>query len=116
MNNLCNFSHEAYVKVKHSVSDEEAKREERITRRNLEMENARKQYEEEQKLNRKNQRARAANAKSLYDLRDDYERLQSLRFERQQKESEEKMLQHWRINNPDYREVIKENSKLFWEW
>ena len=52
------------------------------------------------------ERVRAANAKSLYDLRDDYERLQSLRFERQQKEAEEKMLQHWRINNPDYREVM----------
>ena len=70
------------------------------------MENARKEFEEELKLNRKSQRARAANAKSIYDLRDDYERLQHLRFERQQKESEEKMLQHWRINNPDYREVI----------
>jgi len=69
------------------------------------MENRRKEFEEELKLNRKSQRTRAANTKSLYDLRNDYERLQFLRFERQQKEAEEKMLQHWRINNPDYREL-----------
>ena len=101
----CLISQDAYAKIKHSVSDEEAKQEERIVRRHLEMENARKEFEEELKLNRKSQRTRAANTKSLYDLRNDYERLQFLRFERQQKESEEKMLQHWRINNPDYREV-----------
>ena len=100
-------SQDAYAKTRHSVTDEEAKREERIARRHLEMENRRKEFEEEQKLNRKSQRTRAANTKSLYDLRNDYERLQFLRFERQQKEAEEKMLQHWRINNPDYREVSK---------
>ena len=91
--------------MKHSVSDEEAKREERIARRNLEMENARKEFEAELKLNRTSQRARAATGKSLFDLRNDYERLQSIRYERQRKEAEEKMLQHWRINNPDFREV-----------
>jgi len=98
-------SQDAYAKIKHSATDEEAKREERIARRHLEMENRRKEFEEELKLNRKSQRTRAANTKSLYDLRNDYERLQFLRFERQQKEAEEKMLQHWRINNPDYREL-----------
>ena len=91
--------------MRHSVSDEEAKREQRIAKRHLELENARKEFEEELKLNRKSQRARAATGKSLFDLRDDYERLQKLRFEKQQREAEEKMLQHWRINNPDYREV-----------
>ena len=91
--------------MKYSVTDEEAKQEARIEKRNLEMETARKEYEQELKLSRTSQRARAAVGKSLYDLRDDYERLQSLRFERQQKEAEEKMLQHWRINNPDFREV-----------
>ena len=101
------YSQDAYAKTRYSVTDEEAKREERIARRHLEMENRRKEFEEEQKLNRKSQRTRAANTKSLYDLRNDYERLQFLRFERQQKEAEEKMLQHWRINNPDYREVSK---------
>ena len=99
------FSQEAYAKVKYAVTDEESKREERIERRNLEMESARKEFEAELKLNRTSQRARASVGKSLYDLRNDYERLQSLRYERQQKEAEEKMLQHWRINNPDFREV-----------
>ena len=99
------FSQEAYAKVKYAMTDEESKREERIERRNLEMESARKEFEAELKLNRTSQRARASVGKSLYDLRNDYERLQSLRYERQQKEAEEKMLQHWRINNPDFREV-----------
>ena len=76
------------------------------------MENARKEFESELKLNRTSQRARAATGKSLFDLRNDYERLQSLRYERQQKEAEEKMLQHWRINNPDFREVNRENHSI----
>ena len=28
-----------------------------------------------------------------------------IRYERQQKDAEEKMLQHWRINNPEFREL-----------
>ena len=114
MNHLSYISQDAYAKIKHSATDEEAKREERIARRHLEMENRRKEFEEELKLNRKSQRTRAANTKSLYDLRNDYERLQFLRFERQQKEAEEKMLQHWRINNPDYREVSYKNCIKKW--
>lgn len=43
--------------------------------------------------------------KSLRDVRLEYEKMKMQRMEEQQKEAEEKMLQHWRINNPEYREV-----------
>merc|ERR1711953_372325 len=43
--------------------------------------------------------------KTLKDVREEYEQLKVQRMEEQQKEAEEKMLQHWRINNPEYREL-----------
>lgn len=80
-----------------------------MQRRNMMMEQARREFEAEQNLNRRSQRARAAaavtSARSLSDLRDDYERLQAARMERLQREAEEKMLLHWKINHPDLREV-----------
>lgn len=44
--------------------------------------------------------------RSLKDVQAQYEEMRLHRMEEQQKESEEKMLQHWRLNNPEYREVI----------
>ena len=71
------------------------------------MTEARKEFEAEMKLNRTSRHARAAAAPraTLHDLRNDYERLQDLRYQRQHAEAEEKMLQHWRINNPEFREL-----------
>ena len=43
--------------------------------------------------------------KSLKSVREEYEKMKMKRMEEQQKEAEEKMLQHWRINNPEYRQV-----------
>ena len=43
--------------------------------------------------------------KTLKDVREEYEQLKVQRMEEQQKEAEEKMLQHWKINNPEYREL-----------
>ena len=43
--------------------------------------------------------------KSLKSVREEYEKMKVKRMEEQQKEAEEKMLQHWRINNPEYRQV-----------
>lgn len=48
---------------------------------------------------------KAGSQKSLKDVREEYEKMKQQRMEEQQKEAEEKMLQHWRINNPEYREV-----------
>jgi ribosomal protein L22 len=45
--------------------------------------------------------------KSLKNVREEYEAMRMQRMEEQQKEAEEKMVQHWRINNPEYREVLK---------
>lgn len=50
--------------------------------------------------------------KSLRDVRQEYEKMKLQRMEEQQKEAEEKMLQHWRINNPEYREVISRHFEL----
>ena len=44
--------------------------------------------------------------KSLKDVRAEYEQMRMKRIEEQQKEAEERMLQHWKINNPEYREVF----------
>ena len=42
---------------------------------------------------------------SLKDVRKEYEKLKLQRMEENQKESDEKMAQHWRINNPEYRQL-----------
>ena len=41
--------------------------------------------------------------KSLKDVRTEYEEMKSKRIEEEDKEAEEKMVHHWKINNPDYR-------------
>ncbi len=51
--------------------------------------------------------------KSLKDVREEYERMRMERIEAEQKEAEERMLQHWKINNPEYREVIPSIWCLF---
>lgn len=100
-------SQDAFNREKNMVAEEEAKEEARLIRRNHYMDEAKKEFEAEMRLNRTSRHARAAASprSTLHDLRNDYERLQMLRYERQQKESEEKMLQHWRINNPEFREM-----------
>ena len=42
---------------------------------------------------------------SLKDVRKEYEKMKLQRMEENQKEADEKMLQHWRINNPEYRQL-----------
>ena len=42
---------------------------------------------------------------SLKDVRNEYEKLKEQRMAENQKDSDEKMLQHWRINNPEYRQL-----------
>lgn len=41
--------------------------------------------------------------KSLKDVRTEYEEMKLKRIEEEDKEAEEKMVHHWKINNPDYR-------------
>ena len=43
--------------------------------------------------------------KTLKDVRSEYEEMKLKRIEEQEKEAEEKMIHHWKINNPDYREL-----------
>lgn len=43
---------------------------------------------------------------SVEELREARERLRRERMEEQEQEAKEKMLQHWKLNNPDFREVI----------
>merc|ERR1712045_657408 len=43
--------------------------------------------------------------KSLKDVRTEYEEMKLKRIEEEDKEAEEKMVHHWKINNPDYREL-----------
>lgn len=43
--------------------------------------------------------------KSSTDIRQEYEKMKMQRIEEQQKEADEKMLHHWKINNPEYREL-----------
>ena len=45
------------------------------------------------------------------DFKADLERLRREKEEQQKKEAELKMLQHWKINNPQFREV----SVVIWE-
>merc|ERR1711962_1140342 len=100
-------SEDAYNRESNLAADAEAKREERLVRRNIMMDEARREFEAEMRLNRTSRHARATAPprSTLHDLRNDYERLQAQRYERQQKDAEEKMLQHWRINNPEFREL-----------
>jgi hypothetical protein len=42
---------------------------------------------------------------TLKDVRNEYEKLKEQRMAENQKDSDEKMLQHWRINNPEYRQL-----------
>ena len=42
---------------------------------------------------------------SLKDVRKEYEKMKLQRMEENQKEADEKMLQYWRINNPEYRQL-----------
>jgi len=42
---------------------------------------------------------------TLKDVRNEYEKLKDQRMAENQKDSDEKMLQHWRINNPEYRQL-----------
>ena len=42
---------------------------------------------------------------ALKDVRKEYEKMKLHRMEENQKEADEKMLQHWRINNPEYRQL-----------
>lgn len=96
-----------YHKERSHAADAAAKEEERLDRRNKYLDEARKAFENESRLNRTHRHVRAAAAPhhNIRDLRDEYERLQQRRFERQQQEVEEKMLQHYQINNPDFREL-----------
>lgn len=100
-------SQDAYNREANTLAEAAAKEEDRLVRRNRYMDEARREFEAEMRLNRSSRHARATAPPraTLHDLRNDYERLQSIRYERQEKEAEEKMLQHWRINNPEFRQL-----------
>ena len=45
---------------------------------------------------------------TIEELREAKERMRRERMEQQEKAANEKMLQHWKLNNPDFREVGSE--------
>ena len=64
------------------------------------------QYEEELTCLPIRQRT-SSQKPTIEELREAKERLRQERMRDQEAEAKEKMLQHWKLNNPDFREVSK---------
>lgn len=61
--------------------------------------------EEREYLDQMRQLPPGKKRQSFKDVKAEYEQMKERRMQEQQKEAEEKMLQHWKINNPDFREL-----------
>lgn len=48
----------------------------------------------------------SSKSKSLHELRDEKALLRKKKEEELNKEAEQKMLQHWKLNNPEFRQVL----------